>query len=39
MAESTLTLKLKCDDQGSVTLDRFSGKLAEIPKHETKEVK
>ena len=30
--ESTLTLKLKVNDDGSIVLDRFTGKLSEIPK-------
>jgi hypothetical protein len=33
MAEQTVTLKLKVDDSGSILLDKFSGKLAEVPKH------
>jgi len=33
MADTTLTMKLKVQDDGSILLDKFSGKLAEIPKH------
>jgi hypothetical protein len=33
MADTTLTMKLKVQDDGSIVLDKFSGKLAEIPKH------
>jgi len=33
MADTTLTMKLKIQDDGSIVLDKFSGKLAEIPKH------
>jgi hypothetical protein len=33
MAEQTVTLKLRVDDSGSILLDKFSGKLAEVPKH------
>ena len=31
--ETNLNIKLKILDDGSITIDRFSGKLAEIPKH------
>ena len=34
MADTTLTMKLKVDaETGFITIDKFSGKLAEIPKH------